>query len=285
MSSTGVISGTPTGIGASFGVRVEDANGRATARMIHLSVYSPPRIITTSMADATLNAPYVQAISFTGGDATLTWSYSGNLPPGLTVDGAATVRGTPTATGTWSFTFKVEDTRGAMDSRTLTITVSAPPPSDPLTVAHWNIEWFGSDTNGPPRSTSPGGSPDDLQFANARSIVLNAGVNLWGLVEITDSADFQTFKAQLPGYDGFLSDDPRVPLGSNYYGPTQQKLGVLYDSRLTFQSASLILTGSANDFAGRPPLRVDFLTSINGVESPLTLIVLHMKAFADQSLV
>jgi hypothetical protein len=283
LASNGVISGTPTGTGRSFGVRVSDVNGRATARTISLPVYFPPSITTTSLPEAMVNTAYGQAIVFTGGADTLNWSYTGALPPGLSMSGNATVQGTPSVAGTWSFTFTVQDNRGAMASRTFTITVRAPPPSAPLTVAQWNIEWFGSDTNGPPRSTSPGGSLDDLQIANARSVLLDAGVNLWGLVEITDDADFQALKAQLPGYDGFLADDPRVPQGSNYYGPTEQKVGVLFDSRFTFQSASLILTSAANDFAGRPPLRVDFLTSINGAPAPLTLIVLHMKAFADQT--
>jgi hypothetical protein len=73
---------------------------------------------------------------------------------------------------------------------------------------------------------------------------------------------------------------------SSYYSPGEQKVGVLYDNRLTFQSATLILTSPSSvvdDFAGRPPMRVDFTTSIQGSSSPLTLIVLHMKAFADQA--
>jgi len=321
LASNGVLSGTPTGIGADFGVRVNDANGRFSVRMVSMSVYSPPRITTAALPDATLSTFYSELLSSTGTKSPFVWGYSGTLPPGLTLRSDGALFGTPTATGTWSFTVTLTDSVGEMTSRVFPLTVRGLPsdggttpdggsvpdggtdggpvpdggtdagsdggfPSDagvPFTVAHWNIEWFGSDTNGPPRSTSPGGATDDIQFANARSIVLDAGVNLWGLIEIADSPDFQTFKSQLPGYDGFLSDDPRVHLGPNYYPPNSQKLGVLYDTRLTFQSATLILTAFANDFAGRPPLRVDFLTSIHGSESPLTVIVLHMKAFADQA--
>jgi hypothetical protein len=149
-------------------------------------------------------------------------------------------------------------------------------------VAHWNIEWFGDAVNGPSHSTSEGGTTDDLQIANARDVILGAGVNLWGVAEIVDVADFETLKAQLPGLDGFLANDPvRVPGGSSWYSAGEQKVGVLFDSSLTFQSAAVILTQYNDAFGFRPPLRVDFTTVIDGVSQPLVVIVLHMKAFSD----
>jgi hypothetical protein len=284
LSLSGQLSGTPTGGGSSFTVRVFDANVRSDARTLTLSVYVPPRITTASLPDGILNTPYNVTLTFSGGRGTLSWGYSGTLPPGLTFGSDGSIFGTPTTVGTWSFTVTLQDTEGGLDSRVfpLTVRASAPDGGPLFTLGHWNIEWFGSDTQGPPRSTSPGGTLDDLQIANARNLIGDAGVNLWGLVEMVDTTDFQALKAQLPGYNGFLSDDPVVVLGSSYYGPAEQKLGVLYDSRLTFQSATLILTSSATDFAGRPPMRVDFTTPIQGSSSPLTLIVLHMKAFEDQ---
>ncbi|MDY7225008.1 putative Ig domain-containing protein [Hyalangium rubrum] len=322
--SSGVVSGTPqAGGSASFTVRVTDANDRSSTQTVSLFVRHPPRITTTDLPDATLNTSYVHVLGYTGGQGTLTWGYSGTLPPGLSFGSDGSVRGTPSATGIWSFTVTLEDSMGGVDSRVFSLTVrtlpsdggtpdggsgtdggtpdggsgtdggtpdggtpdggSGPDAGVPFRVAHWNIEWFGSDTQGPPRSTPPGGPVDAVQFANVREVLTSYGINLWGLVEIVDNADFDALKAQLPGYDGFLSNDPRVQWGSSYYSPTGQKLGVLYDSRLTFQSAELILTSASNDFGGRPPMRVDFLTPIQGVESPLTLIVLHMKAFEDQA--
>jgi hypothetical protein len=296
LSSTGVISGTPTGSGSSFTVRVSDASGRTDTRTLILSVYAPPRITTASLPEATVGTPYTVVLGYTGGRGTLSWGSSGTLPPGLAFGSDGSVSGTPTASGTWSFTVTLQDSAGGSDSRVfpLTVRASAPDGGSPdggspdggipvFTVGHWNVEWFGSDTQGPPRSTSPGGALDDLQIANAGAILGDAGVNLWGLVEMVDSADFATLKAQLPGYDGFLSNDPRVALGSTYYLPNEQKLGVLYDSRLTFQDAGLILTSASVDFAGRPPMRVDFSTRVHGTPSPLVLIVLHMKAFDDSA--
>jgi hypothetical protein len=313
----GVLQGTPTAPGTpSFEVTASDVNGRTSARSFSVSIYAPV-VLSSVVPEARYGQFYSHALSVSGGKPGYTFALvSGAPPPGISLSSSGLLSGTPAGSSA-SFTVRVSDVNNRATAQVINLTVRAPPSDGgttadggslpdagtdggsvpdagtdggtqpgaggTFTLAHWNIEWFGSDTNGPPRSTSPGGSLDDLQIANARSLVLDAGVNLWGLVEITDGADFQALVAQLPGYAGFLSDDPRVSLGPDYYGPTEQKVGVLYDSRLTYQSATLILTSFDNDFAGRPPLRVDFLTRINGVNSPLTVIVLHMKAFADQT--
>jgi hypothetical protein len=293
LASNGQLAGTPTAPGsASFEVMVSDANGRTGRRFFSLAVYSLPTLTTTTLPEAQRGQPYAHTLTVSGGKGGYFFTReSGSIPAGITLDSSGQLSGTPTGS-TSSFTVRVYDANNRSDARTLTLSVYSPPPPDGgvppdggtlFTVGHWNIEWFGSDSMGPPRSTSPGGSLDDLQIANARDLIGDAGVNLWGLVEMVDTADFQTFKAQLPGYEGFLSNDPLVAFGSSYYSPGEQKVGVLYDNRLTFQSATLILTSSDADFAGRPPLRVDFTTSIQGSSTPLTLIVLHMKAFDDQA--
>lgn len=282
LSSPGVISGTPTGGGTGFNVRVTDPNDHFQERFLTLAVYLPPRVTTTSLPNAVVGQPYSASLAASNGRAPLTWRHSGSLPAGLTLSSSGVLSGTPTATGTTSFTVFVQDDEGREDSRALSLAVSSSG-ATPLTVGHWNITWFGAPNQGPVNSTSDGGTSDDLQIAHARDILGDAGVNVWGLVEMVDATDFATLKAQLPGYSGFLANDVAyVPGGSSWYSGGEQKPGILYDSSVTFQGAQLILTTDAEAFGGRPPLRVNFTIRVRGVTEPLVVIVLHMKAFDDE---
>lgn len=263
-----------------FNVSVRDSNGRTASRSVSVAVHTPPSIDTPSLPEAVRGQPYSATLTASHGRAPLSWSHTGSLPAGLSLASSGVISGTPTATGSVSFTVFVQDAGGLEDSRALTLTVRSA--SALLNVGHWNLEWFGAPNQGPPNSSSDGGTSDDLQIAHARDIIGDAGVDVWGLVEMVDSADFATLKAQLPGYSGFLANDVSfVPGGSSWYGAGEQKPGILYDSTLTFRGAQLILTPYAADFGGRPPLRVDFTTRVNGEDMALTVIVVHMKAFED----
>jgi endonuclease/exonuclease/phosphatase family metal-dependent hydrolase len=146
--------------------------------------------------------------------------------------------------------------------------------ADTLDVGEWNIEWFGSTGNGP--------SNESLQLANARDVINGADLDLWGLEEIVGLTQFDQLKAQLPGYDGFLANDPMVTSGSGYYSSGEQKVGVLFKtSVITVRAARIILTANNNDFAGRPPLEVEVTATLGGVSRDLVLIVFHAKAFSD----
>ncbi|NMO19582.1 endonuclease [Pyxidicoccus fallax] len=282
LSSSGGISGAATSGTSPFTARVTDANGRFEERPLTLPVYTPPRVTTATLPEAFVGIPYSATLTASGGRAPLLWSHDGLLPSGLVLDATTGVlSGTPAALGTTSFTVFVQDDEGLEDSRTLSLT--ARDASTSLTVGHWNIEWFGAPNQGPPESSSDGGTNDDLQIAWSRDILGDAGVNVWGLVEMVDATDFAALKAQLPQYSGFLANDPIVsaPPGGTWYSNGEQKPGILYDSSVTFQRAQLILTESVDDFGGRPPLRVDFTTRIRGAEAPLVVIVVHMKAFDD----
>ncbi|AEI66317.1 endonuclease/exonuclease/phosphatase family protein [Corallococcus macrosporus] len=222
---------------------------------------------------------YTVTLAASGGAAPLTWSITGgSAPAGLTLAASGTLSGTPAQVGDSTFTVTVEDAQGQTGTRELTLSVSAPG-APVFTVGQWNLTYFGADSRGPPNSSSGGGTSDDLQLAGARDIMLAAGANLWAMVEMVDTADFDLLKAQLPGFDGFLANNAAFVSGdTSPYGTSSQKVGVLYDSSLTFQSATLVRVGNLSDFADRPPLRVDFTTEINGEETPLTVIVVHMRA-------
>jgi hypothetical protein len=62
----------------------------------------------------------------------LTWSISaGQLPPGLALNQSGLLTGSPTATGTSTFTAKVTDATGASATQPMTMTVTPPPPPSP----------------------------------------------------------------------------------------------------------------------------------------------------------
>ncbi|AGC49100.1 endonuclease/exonuclease/phosphatase [Myxococcus stipitatus DSM 14675] len=275
LSTEGRLSGSPTAPGtSSTQVRVTDANGRTAFRTLAFTIYESPSVTTTVLPEAQRGEPYSTTLALSGGKAPFAWSLTrGALPSGLLLSSEGVISGTPTTVGTTSFDVAVEDASGTTATRTLELTIKEP--AALFTVGHWNIEWFGADANGP---------PDGPQLAHARDILNASGANVWGLVEMVDNAEFDTLKSQLGAYQGFLANDSAyVSNAGTWYSSNEQKPGILYDSSLTLEGASLILTEHAGLFAGRPPLRVDFTTTIHGAATPLVVIVLHMKAFDDET--
>jgi hypothetical protein len=102
LSAGGLLSGTPQAAGAgSFTIRVSDARGAsADAPYILAVAWSPPVVVTTTLPDGVLGAPYSQPLSASGGDGSYTWSLSaGELPAGLTLLPNGVVGGSPSARG------------------------------------------------------------------------------------------------------------------------------------------------------------------------------------------
>lgn len=84
-----------------------------------------PSIITATLPPATVGTPYSSPLSAAGGVGALSWSLdSGSLPPGLSLNSDGTITGTPTASGTGSFTAKASDTASHSGTRSLQLTVT-----------------------------------------------------------------------------------------------------------------------------------------------------------------
>ena len=119
----GVIGGTPGSAGTfAFTAQVSDAAGASATKALSIVVAAALTITTASLPGGAVGAPYSQTLAATGG-ASLTWTISGTLPPGLSLSGA-TLAGTPTAAGTWRFTTRVTDTGGTSASQELAITIN-----------------------------------------------------------------------------------------------------------------------------------------------------------------
>jgi hypothetical protein len=85
-----------------------------------------PPTITGDAPTATLTMAYSFAYTATPGDAPIASVVlrSGELPPGLSMDNAGVITGTPTTIGSYPYTVRVTDTNGLYDDHDDTIAVS-----------------------------------------------------------------------------------------------------------------------------------------------------------------
>ncbi len=126
---------------------------------------APPaiRITTSTLAHGTVNVPYHQTISATGGSGARSFNISaGSLPAGLTLEtGTGIIAGSPAGpTGLNGFTVLVEDSASPTqsDSRALSITINAAAIGRNDTIA--DATPIGNGTYA--ASISPSGEPDTI---------------------------------------------------------------------------------------------------------------------------
>ncbi len=147
-SSTGAITGTPTSAGTfNFTAKVTDSETPTQSATANLSITVNAQLViqTSSLPQGVINVAYSGAtLQATGGVTPYTWSYTGNLPPGLTLNtSTGAISGTPTSTGTFNFTAKVADSGTPQQTATanlsvvinaaLAIATTSPMPSGVLT--------------------------------------------------------------------------------------------------------------------------------------------------------
>jgi hypothetical protein len=134
-SSTGAITGTPTGAGSvSVTFEVTDAAGNSASQAITITVNPAPALTIppTMLAGGLLGAAYSQTLDATGGVPPYSWAITGgSLPAGLTLSSGGIISGTPSGTpGTSNFTVTVTDSQTptpATKSAALSITITRPP--------------------------------------------------------------------------------------------------------------------------------------------------------------
>jgi hypothetical protein len=136
-SSAGTLTGTPTAAGSfSFTVALQDSSRptQHAAQALSISISaasttSPLTISTSSLPAGTAQASYSAAVSASGGTTPYSWSVaSGSLPPGITL-GSSTgaLVGTPSASGTFSFSIGVQDSSSTSQHATQALSISIAP--------------------------------------------------------------------------------------------------------------------------------------------------------------
>jgi hypothetical protein len=135
LSPSGTISGTPTAGGSfSFTIQASDGSSPAQTITINVSVRSAtPLVISTlggALPDAVLGANYNSiTLQFTGGIAPQVWSVSaGQPPPGMGLSSSGLISGSASASGTYSFTARLQDSSNPAQTAflALSIRVAAP---------------------------------------------------------------------------------------------------------------------------------------------------------------
>ena len=126
---TGVLSGIPPSTGNTIAtVRATDSAARSGENTLQIVVRPPVQLSTQSLPTGVRETAYNLQISATGGIQPYTWSIaSGALPAGITLNQfSGLLSGTPTVTGTFTFTVSVRDTSGSVSERSLNLFLVGP---------------------------------------------------------------------------------------------------------------------------------------------------------------
>jgi hypothetical protein len=130
LSAGGQISGTPTASGTfNFTAKATDSIGGFGTQSFSLTINAAPTISPAggALTSGEVGASYSQPLSASGGSGGNTWTVaSGVLPGGLTLAGSgstATISGTPTASGPFTFSIKVTDSLGGSDTQSFSINI------------------------------------------------------------------------------------------------------------------------------------------------------------------
>jgi glycosidase len=173
LGTSGALAGNPSAAGSfSFTVTATDRVGASAGQSFAVQI-NPAVAISTTLPNWTVNQPgYSQTIAGTGGTGSLIYSATGTLPTGLTLSSSGVLAGTPSGTGTFSFTVTATDALGASGSQSYTVVINAP-----VTVAAASLETWTAGLTGYSQTISASGGTGSLIFSTTAG-TLPSGVTL-----------------------------------------------------------------------------------------------------------
>jgi hypothetical protein len=218
LTTSGLLSGTPT-VNGTFGftVRATDQNNCFGERAYTLTLNPPCTTITVNpatLANGFQGTAYNQALSATGGTSPYTFAVTaGSLPSGLTLASGGALTGTPTASGTVTFTVTATDNTGCTGMRSYTVIISGN-----------GLQFFALPAPVRLLDTRPGASPNACSQPNApilgQTSRTQPGRNLCTIPPNSQALTGNVTTVQSGG--GFLtlypSDAARPTVASSNYG-------------------------------------------------------------------
>lgn len=158
-----------------------------------------------------------------------------------------------------------EDTPGTPSAPEVSSTVAA---DGILEAVTWNIEWYGSDANGP---------DDELkQTKNILQITDSLRADLYALQEISNQRSLDSLTKYMSGYKGFVAN----------YINYNQRMAFLYNTEAIDSVSSGALTEGQDEYdwaSGRFPLYFSFNYKYQGNIILIYALVIHGKANTGNS--
>ena len=153
-----------------------------------------------------------------------------------------------------------------LNIKALEIPGSDIPDDQTFDIVTWNLEWFGSPSNGP--------VDDNLQIDNAAEVIQTINADVYALQEISNSTAFNTLLSKLTGYRGFISPITQTQKTAFIYKPS------VVDS-LTAAFLSTSWSTSQSWGSGRYPYEFICSVTLNGESRTLFINTIHAKALGD----
>jgi endonuclease/exonuclease/phosphatase family metal-dependent hydrolase len=139
-----------------------------------------------------------------------------------------------------------------------------------LEIATWNLEWFGDATSG------NGPSDEVTQFNNVKNLINQTDFDVIGVEEMSNDNAYANLNTALSSkYDTYISDITQTQKMAIYWKKSMFSL-------IPFLTQTII-SNQNYAFASRPPLQVALQTIGGSKTDTLYVIVVHMKAFSDQT--
>lgn len=148
--------------------------------------------------------------------------------------------------------------------------------TDTLKVVNWNLNWFGSSSNGP--------ADDNLQATNVKTVFQQLNADVYALAEVVDITRLQNIVLTMPDYNFIVGD---FCSGGNNLSScnSAQKLALVYrTTRVNKLKAYGVLRagGSANAYtnwsSGRFPYLMETDITINNTTKRIVFVLIHAKA-------
>jgi uncharacterized protein YdaL len=131
--ATGALTGMPTAPrSGTISVTVTDSSTptRATATKAFTLTINPAKLLigTRTLPTGKIKLPYSTTLTATGGTTPYSWSTSGKLPAGLTLNASTgRISGTPTKAGTYSVTVKLTDSAKPAQTASISLLLTITP--------------------------------------------------------------------------------------------------------------------------------------------------------------
>jgi hypothetical protein len=159
---------------------------------LQVSAYDPSGGLffdSDTLSNGTVGTAYAQQINVDGGTGASTFTFTGTLPPGLTLSSAGLLSGTPTTAGSYTFNVTATDSLSDMATEAYTVVISPAITITTSTLASWTLnEPFYSQTIATTGGTGP------LLFSSSGALppglMLSPGGVLYGTPTATGSYPF-----------------------------------------------------------------------------------------------